>query len=158
MLTALLLFALADPGRQRASLPPPADWKIEISTTGGIAGVGTGGLTLSSNGTLVITLINKKSCSYQLTASELQMAGSAIGAASPGGWLECYVLADTRTHCCDLITTTMTMTRNGGRDVYVVSWLTGTPPFPADLQNLVDVLRGPAGIDARYRQLCASAP
>lgn len=158
MLTAILLFALADPGRQRASLPPPTDWKIEISTTGGFTGAGGGGLTLSSNGTLVITMINKKSCTYQLTASELQMVSSAIAAASPASWLECYSLANVNTHCCDLITTTMSLSQRGGRDVYIVSWLTGTPPFPADLQNLVDVLRGPAGIDARYRQLCASAP
>ena len=156
MLTALVLFVLADPGRQRASLPAPADWKIEITTTGGIAGTGTGGLTVSSNGTLVITLINKKSCTYPLTASELQMISAALANAAPGKWLECYSLADVSTHCCDMVTTTMKLSQRGGRDVFVTSWLMA--PLPADLQGLVDVLRGPAGIDTRYRQLCATTP
>lgn len=158
MLAAFLILALADPVRQRASLPPVADWQIEITTTGGITGTGTGGLTVSSKGTLVITLINKKQCTYSLTASELQMVSAAVAGTTPGNWLECYSLADVSTHCCDLITSTMRLTQRGGRDVYITSWLTGTPPFPADLQNLVDVLRGPSGIDGHYRPLCATTP
>ena len=156
MFTALLLFALADPGRQRASLPPTTDWKIEITTTGGIAGTGTGGLTLTSGDSLAITLINKKSCMYQLTVSEMQMVNTALANAAPGNWLECYSLADVNTHCCDMVTTTMKLSQRGGRDVFVTSWLMA--PLPADLQGLVDVLRGPAGIDTRYRPLCATTP
>ena len=155
MFTALLLIALADPGRQRAALPAPPDWKIEITTTGGIAGTGTGGLTVSSSGTLVVTLINKKSCTYQLTADELQMLNAAIANAQPRTWLECYSLADVSTHCCDLVTTTLKLTERGGRDVFATSWLTGGA-LPADLQGILDVLRGPAGIDTRYRQLCTT--
>jgi len=157
MLTALLLLAI-ESGRQRAAAPaaPLGDWKIEISTTGGFSGAGTGGVTVSSNGVLVITLINKKECTYQLTAGELQMLNAAVANAQPGTWLECYSLANVSTHCCDLVTTTLKLTQRGGRDLFVTSWLMG--PLPADLQNLVDVLRGPAGIDTRYRQLCATTP
>jgi hypothetical protein len=157
MVTALLLLAL-ESGRQRASLPPviPADWKIEISTTGGFAGSGTGGFTVASNGVLTITLINKKQCTYQLTASELQMLNSAVANTQPATWLECYTLADQSKHCCDLVTTTLKLSERDGRDVFVTSWLMG--PLPVDLQQLVDVLRGPAGIETRYRQLCATTP
>ena len=118
MLTAFLLLAFAQSGRQRPaspSVPTVTDWKIEITTDGG-------------------------------------------NNARPGAWLECYSFAEIRTHCCDLIRTTMTLSQRGNRDVFTTSWLTGAPPFPNDLQNLVDLLRGPAGIDARYRPLCATAP
>jgi len=157
MFTILFLLAL-ESGRQRAVVPtaPPADWKIEISTTGGFAGIGVGGVTASSNGVLVITLINKKQCTYQLTASELQMLNAAVANTQPAAWLECYTLADVSKHCCDLVTTTLKLSEREDRDVFVTSWLMG--PLPADLQNLVDVLRGPAGIDTRYRQLCATTP
>ena len=156
MLTAFLLLAL---GRQRVVIPaaPVRDWKIEITTTGGIAGGGVGGVTVSSSGVLTITLINKKQCTYQLTDAELQMLNAAIASAQPGNWLECYSLANVNTHCCDLVTTSLKLSEHGDHDVFVTSWLTGGT-LPPDLQNLIDVLRGPAGIDTRYRQLCATTP
>jgi hypothetical protein len=161
MLTAFLFLAFAQSGRQRPatpSAPTVSDWKIEMTTDGGFAGIGVGGLTVSSDGSLTITLMSSKKCTYQLTAAELQSLNAAVNNARPGSWLECYSLADTRTHCCDLVRTTMTLSEHGNRDVFTTSWLTGAPPFPMDLENLVDLLRGPAGIDARYRPLCASAP
>jgi len=153
MVTAFVLLLLAQ--RQRVATPaqPAGDWKIEITTEGGITGTGTGGLSVSSDGTLVITLINKKPCAFHLTAEELQTLNAAIGGTHPMEWLECYSFADVMTQCCDLVRTTLRVTLPN-RHVYVTSWLTGTPPFPADLASLVDALRGPAGIDARYRPLC----
>ena len=161
MLTAFLLLAFAQSGRQRPaspSVPTVTDWKIEITTDGGITGGGAGGLTLTSDGTLTIALSGSKKCSYQLTPGDLRALNAAVNNARPGAWLECYSFAEIRTHCCDLIRTTMTLSQRGNRDVFTTSWLTGAPPFPNDLQNLVDLLRGPAGIDARYRPLCATAP
>ena len=161
MLTAFLLLAFAQSGRQRPvtpSTPAVSDWKIEIKTDGGFAGIGVGGLTVSSDGTLTITLMSSKKCTYQLTASELQSVSAAVNNARPAAWLECYSFADVKSHCCDLVRTTMTLSERGNRDVFTTSWLTGAPAFPIDLESLVDLLRGPAGIDARYRPLCASAP
>ena len=160
MFTALLLFALTNPPRQRVSLPPATDWKIEITTTGGIAGIGTGGMTVSSDGMITITSISGENCAYQLKAEDLQSLKGALQNAQPAAWLECYSPADVHMHCCDLVRTTMTMSQGGGRDVFTTSWLTGIPPFPTDPRNLVDLFRGPGGIDARYRALfiCSSNP
>jgi hypothetical protein len=161
-LVTLFILAVAVEGlaqRQRA-VPPSltgSDWKIEISTTGGFTGGGNGGLIVSSDGNLVITFgasPGSKRCTFQLTKGELQMIDAAVRSANPAVWSECYSLADMRTHCCDLIRTTLSLSLRGGRDQYVTSWLMSV--LPTDLQSLYDVLRGPAGIDARYRPLCAT--
>ena len=159
MFAALLLFALAQ--RQRAAAPAQpviTDWTIEITTEGGFTGGGVGGMTVSSDGTLTIVMGAAKKCTYRLSPGEVQSVTAAVSVTRPGTWMECYSLADVRTHCCDLVTTRLKLSERGGRDVFITSWLTGAPPFPIDLQNLVDLLRGPAGIDARYRPLCASTP
>ncbi|HEY6843836.1 MAG TPA: hypothetical protein VI391_06685 [Thermoanaerobaculia bacterium] len=149
MLTALIVLALAQQ-RQRPSTPAAPAWTIELSTDGGFTGSGSGGLTVGSDGKLGITLVNKKQCTFQLSTTELQSLNDAIANARPAAWLECYSLADLSTHCCDLIRTTLKL--NAGK-TYVTSWLNGSG-FPADLQAIVEALRGPGGIDARYRPLC----
>ena len=147
--------------RQRTVTPPVpvSDWKIEITTDGGFTGNGSGGLLVSSDGILVMTLgpsSTAKRCTFQLSKSELQVIDAAVRSANPAAWLECYSLADVKTHCCDLIRTTLSLTTNSGRDQSVTSWLNGT--LPSDLQALLDVLRGSAGVDVRYRPLCATTP
>jgi hypothetical protein len=148
--------------RQRSAAHPaqlPADWKIEITTSGGFTGNGNGGLILTADGTLVITLGNgpaSKRCSYQLSAPELQALDSVVRSARPQSWMECYSLANVGTHCCDLIRTSLSLSTRDGRDLYVTSWLTGSEGFPQDLKSLIDLLRGPASLDARYRPLCVT--
>ena len=151
-------------GRQRSVAHPAllaGDWKIEITSTGGITGGGNGGLIVSSDGVLVITFGStpqSKRCSFQLTADELRAVDDAVRSARPAAWAECYSLADVSTHCCDLIRTTLTLSARSGRDVYITSWLTGSQPLPGDLQIFSDLLRGPASLDARYRPLCTTMP
>ena len=85
-------------GRQRSVAHPAqsaGDWKIEITSTGGITGGGNGGLIVSSDSVLVITFGStpqSKRCSFQLTADELRarrlsragsFPGSAAGCGSP---------------------------------------------------------------------------
>ncbi len=162
MIAALLVIALAQPGRTRAANPPPeppSDWKIEMTTDGGFTGGGNGGLVVSSDGALVITFGStsaSKKCGFHLTAGEMQALNEAIKNARPKTWAECHSLADVSTHCCDLIRTTFSLSARNGRDLYITSWLTGSPPLPNDLQSIVELLRGPAGLDARYRPLCAT--
>jgi hypothetical protein len=161
MFAALLAIVLAQAGRQRPVNPPTApitDWKIEITTDGGITGGGSGGLIVSSDGSLVITFGtgSSKRCTYRLTAGELQAVDAAVRNARPTAWWECYSAADVSTHCCDLIRTTLTLSARNGRDVYTTSWLIAT--LPADLENIHNVLRGNGGIDAHYRALCLTTP
>ena len=40
------------------------------------------------------------------------------------------------------------------RKTYITSWLSGPSGLPPELQASADILRGPAGIDTRYRPLC----
>jgi hypothetical protein len=159
-----MLFAAAASAqtRQRSATHPvevPPDWKMEITTSGGFTGSGNGGLIVSADGTLIITFgsaPDAKRCTYQLTAEQLQALDSAVRNTRPQSWMECYSLANISAHCCDLIRTTLTLSARAGRDLYVTSWLTGSQGFPPDLSNLMELLRGAEGIDARYRRLCVT--
>jgi hypothetical protein len=148
--------------RQRSAAHPaqlPADWKIEITTSGGFTGSGNGGMVLSADGALTITLGNtpaSKRCTFQLNADELRALDAAVRNARPQSWTECYSLANLNTHCCDLIRTSFSLSARAGRDIYTTSWLTGSEGFPQDLKALIDQLFGPASLDARYRPLCVT--
>jgi hypothetical protein len=162
----LLLFvvaaASAQQTRQRSAAHPtqlPADWKIEITTSGGFTGSGNGGLIVSADGTLIITLGNNpasKRCTFQLNADELNVLDAVVRNSRPQSWTECYSLANVNTHCCDLIRTSLSLSARAGRDLYVTSWLTGSEGFPQDLKSLIDLLLGPASLNARYRPLCVT--
>ena len=56
LILAIAITASAQPGGRQRSITHPAqlapDWKIEITTSGGITGGGTGGLIVSANGAL----------------------------------------------------------------------------------------------------------
>ncbi|HYS53764.1 MAG TPA: hypothetical protein VER58_08410 [Thermoanaerobaculia bacterium] len=168
MKRAMLILAIAatasaqQSGRQRSIAHPVQlgpDWGIEITTSGGITGGGSGGLIVSSDGALIIAFGSNpsaKRCTFQLTAVELQDLVTAVGNGRPRSWMECYSLADVGTHCCDLIRTNVTLSARNGRDLYMTSWLTGTESLPQDLHRLIELLRGPAGLDSRYRPLCAT--
>ena len=146
--------------RQRSAHPAPlaADWKVEIATSGGFTGGGSGGLIISSDGTLLVTFGNApaaRRCSFQLSTAELQALDAAVRNARPQSWMECYSLANIRTHCCDLIRTSLTLTARSGAEMYTTSWLTGST-LPQDLDAIEDLLRGPGSLDARYRPLCVT--
>ena len=151
LITIAATTASPQAARQRSS----ADWKIEIATRGGFTGGGSGGLIISSDGTLVVTFGNSRRCSFQLSAADLQALDEAVRNARPQSWMECYSLANIRTHCCDLIRTSLTLTSRSGADMYATSWITGST-LPRDLDAIDDLLHGPGSLDARYRPLCVT--
>jgi hypothetical protein len=159
-----MLFAAAASAqtRQRSATHPvevPPDWKIEITTSGGFTGGGNGGLIVSADGTLVITLGNgtaSKRCTYRLKTDELQPLDAIVRTSRPRSWMECYSLANVDTHCCDLIRTNISLSARAGADLYITSWLLGSEGLPQDLKALIELLRGPGSLDARYRQLCVT--
>ena len=158
MLTAFLLFAL-ESGRQRAVKMPvqqATDWNIQVTSTGGFGGGGAGSLTVTSDG--VIVMLDNPRCKYKLTPNELQTLDAAVKAAQPSNWLECYSLADVSTHCCDLFHWTVTLSTARGRNNYTTSFYMITPAVPLDLDNILELLIGPAGLHSRYRTLCATTP
>ena len=160
----MLVVAVAVSAQTRTRSAPhpvqlPADWKIEITTSGGFTGGGNGGLIVSADGTLVITFgsaPNAKRCTFQLTTEQLQALDLAVRNSRPQSWMECYSLANVGTHCCDLIRTSLSLSSRDGRDLYVTSWLTGSSGLPQDLSNLMELLRGADGVDGRYRRLCVT--
>jgi hypothetical protein len=162
ILLIVAVAASAQQTRQRSTPHPvqlPADWKVEVTTSGGLTGSGSGGLIVSADGTLIITFGNapsSKRCTFQLNADELRALDAAVRSARPRSWMECYSLADINAHCCDLIRTNLSLSARAGRDLYLTSWLTGSEGFPQDLASLNELLRGPASLDARYRPLCVT--
>jgi hypothetical protein len=160
-----MLFAAAAASaqtRQRSATHPveaPSDWKIEITTSGGITGGGAGGLIVSADGTLVMTLGNNaasKRCTYQLRTDELQALDAIVRTSRPQSWMECYSLANVNTHCCDLIRTNMSLSTRAGRDLYITSWFLGSEGLPQDLKALAELLRGAGSLDARNRPSCVT--
>jgi hypothetical protein len=157
--------------RRAGTLPPPTapalisvtPWTVEITTDGGLDGRGSGALKLSNDGTLTVTPPRAKhACTYQLTQDEMLPIGDLVGSANPQQWLASYADASNPNGCCDMIRTTLVLTRDDVRPNvgYTASWYDAHRPLPADLAAIADALFSgakPASLRARYIPLCMSA-
>jgi hypothetical protein len=138
-------------------------WSIEITTQGGFTGSGNGGVTVSSDGKIGILLLGDSAprCTFQLDAAALASVTRVVTLASPQTWVESYVPAPLQRRCCDMITTSLRLTRNeDGRDVvYETRWLGGASSLPFDLADLIStVINGESSVRSRYIPLCTKTP
>ena len=138
-LAALLLLVATD---------EPA-WKIEITTSGGFAGHGSGSLTVVADGTVIV----RPGCRLRLSADDLKKLNELIEKAKPREWKASYVVPTNPAGCCDMIGMTMTLTRGGAR--WTSTWFDDHLPFPPDLDAIVSALWGPpTAIRSRYKAQC----
>ena len=127
-----------------AAADEPA-WRIEITTTGGFTGRGAGGLVITADGNLT----PRPDCGARLTADDLKAIGELVRKAKPREWKPSYVTPMNPHGCCDMIKTTLTLTRGGSR--WTSTWFDDHLPLPADLAAVVTALWAPTpSIRSRY--------
>jgi hypothetical protein len=161
---ALTCCASAAPPKRAVARVQPAvaggAWSIELTSSGGFDGRGYGGLTLTSDGTLVITLRDgKTSCRYALTADELRAVDELVTRADATNWVASYALASNPHGCCDMFQTNLKLVRADG--TFQTMWYQTVPPMPADLVALERRLAATddaSSLRSRYQPLCAPVP
>jgi hypothetical protein len=117
-----------------AAVAPPRPWKIQLDSSGGFAGRGNGSYTIDSGGTVTVTDMAGKSCTYELTKEELARIEKLLVKAKPKAWSASYM---PKNPCCDRFEWTLTLT--AGERTYKTQWLDREPkpPAPKDLIALV---------------------
>jgi hypothetical protein len=150
-LRAIFLMVLAT---ACAAAPRPVrPWHIELTSSGGIAGRGTGSYALDSKGALTVTTMTRQQCTYTLTDAELQRIEKLLAAARLDAWKDSYLPENS---CCDRIEWDLAIDRAGVKRT--TKWLE-EPPLPKDLVALVHAIT--AADDAQsiasvYAQRCRS--
>ncbi|HKR65216.1 MAG TPA: hypothetical protein VJZ00_15905 [Thermoanaerobaculia bacterium] len=118
---------------------PKTPWRVEVTTSGGIAGRGIGSYAIDSDGNITIKTMGGKECTFRATAEELDHFTSILGRSKPDQWGR-YVPENS---CCDRITYTLTYDR------YKAEWIDDPLPMPEDLVALNKALN-----DLRAKHAC----
>lgn len=91
--SAVALWACASAAPVADTPPPAADWSVRIATSGGLAGGGRGGVSISADGKLVAEPAPARgrtkpeaACEGTLTEDERTRIARAVAAAKPEGW------------------------------------------------------------------------
>ena len=137
----------------RVAIPAPspviadAPWSVEITSSGGFTGMGSGNVRIDSDGKLAIGVFKPGRCEFIVPAGELAEIGDAVSSLRSDLWFASYVPADVRLRCCDLITLDVKVTRSetnratgqAETGVYETSLLAHPTPLsiPKDLSDLV---------------------
>jgi hypothetical protein len=134
-----------------ASMPSPQAetteirfWNVQIKTSGGFAGVGNGAVSVSSDGTAVVTKPVARGatavpCKGQLKAAELKKIRDAISQSKPDGWkvAEFDVAAP---DAFGYVLTLQTETAADKRE-FTAIWYDNTfAKLPTDLKYLTEVI------------------
>ena len=141
-------------------------WSVELVSTGGFTGAGSGDIRISSDGKLVVGhfVQGGKTCDFLLPQGELASIEQTVRSLRAGTWVSSYIPADTRALCCDLIVVNLTLTRTeqdigSTRPVlvtYKTQFISSASNLPGDLDGLRALLAGnPDSYLTRYRRLCS---
>jgi hypothetical protein len=130
---AALLFALAACTAASRTIDP---WKLELTSSGGIAGKGVGSISIDSGGAVRVTTSQGKECSFTATPAELRALQDALANAKPETWKSSYAPENV---CCDRMTYELKASI-GGKET-AVTWIDDPLPMPADLTALIDAVR-----------------
>jgi len=127
---SLILFA----GCAASHAAPKRPWRVEVTTSGGITGRGTGNYAIDSDGKVVARLFNGRECTFTTDAGGIE---AILAKARPNDWKESYVPENT---CCDRIEYTLTYDEAGVKKT--TTWIDDPLPMPADLVALSDAIVG----------------
>jgi hypothetical protein len=138
-LSGLLLASLLLTSCAASSVSPAEPWRIEVTSSGGLAGRGAGTYAVASDGTVSATLMNGASCTFNLTPSELARVKELLGASKRPAWSPSYVPDES---CCDRFSYRLTVDEAGA--VSSTHWIDQPLPMPADLEALSSFMVGGA--------------
>ena len=130
---------------------PETPWRVGIATTGGITGRGTGTFSIASDGTVSVTTMANKTCSYRAADEDLARFEKLLAAARPSEWKASYAPEN---RCCDRIEYTLTL--DEGDQKITTEWIDDPLPRPADLIALAEAIIGgeDASLRRHYGELC----
>jgi hypothetical protein len=113
---------------------PKRPWRVEVTTTGGIAGRGTGDYAIDSDGKVAARLFNGRECTFTASASDLE---TILANARPSEWKESYLPENP---CCDRFEYTLMYDEAGVKTT--TKWVDDPLPMPADLVALSNAIVG----------------
>jgi hypothetical protein len=129
---------------------PDEPWRIEITTSGGFAGHGAGGAVVTAGGALQM----QRDCELRLSADDVKSLAELVTKAKPQDWKPSYANPANPNGCCDMIQTTLTLTRSGKK--WTSSWYNDHLPLPADLEAILAAVWSSEtkSVAERYRPQC----
>ena len=136
LLSVLFLTACA-----AARSTPERPWRIEVATSGGIAGHGVGTFAVDSDGLVRVQKPRSDAeCTWTLGDEELNDLEILLGRAMAGSWSDSYV---PKNSCCDRIHYTLSVDEAG--DVRTTRWIDAPLPMPEELSALTNAIVGGEG-------------
>lgn len=133
-----------------ARTEPAEPWSVSVTSSGGITGKGAGSYSIDSAGTIHVTTMIGKSCSYTATAEELTRFRSLVASARPTAWAASYIPENA---CCDRIEYELTLDEAGTKKT--VRWIDDPAPMPKDLVALTNAMVGaPPSLRVDYGGKC----
>jgi len=130
---------------------PQTPWRVEIATSGGIAGRGMGTFAIASDGTVSVKTMTGTTCSNRATDDEIARIEELLAAARPEQWSASYAPEN---RCCDRFEYTLTIEEADRKTT--TEWIDDPLPMPADLTALADAIvgGGEASLRRKYGELC----
>lgn len=149
-LFAVLLFMTTGSCAASQASAPATPWKISLTSSGGLAGRGNGSYAIDSSGTIAVTTMTGKSCSFQASDEVRQRFSDLLASAKPREWKASYIPKD---RCCDRFEYALTVDEAG--TVTRTEWIDNPPPMPKDLAAIADALvDGPSSLRVLYAPRC----
>jgi hypothetical protein len=138
-LSALAVILMMTLSCAAARTAPAEPWRISLTSGGGFAGKGAGSFAIDSEGTVSVTTMTGKSCTFRATDVERKRFVELLTNARPETWDESYVPENS---CCDRISYEMTIDEAG--KTKTVKWIDDPRPMPKDLEALTEAMVGGA--------------
>lgn len=137
VMTMIFLAACAGANGTPNEAVSAAPWRIEMTSSGGFAGRGAGNYTLDSTGTLAVTTMNGRTCTFQLEPEEVARFDFLLAAAQPANWKPSYAPED---RCCDRIEYRLKANFKGAD--HTTEWIDDPLPMPEGLTKLWMAMTG----------------
>jgi hypothetical protein len=131
-LSAIFLVLLA--GCTATHATPKRPWRVEVTTSGGITGRGTGDYAIDSGGKVTARLSDGRACTFTADAARIE---ALLAKARPAEWKESYFPENP---CCDRFEYTLTYDEAGAKTA--TKWVDDPLPMPADLVALSQAIVG----------------
>lgn len=149
LLLPLLVGCAAQPSMTSSATQP---WRVELNSSGGLAGRGNGSFVVSSDGSVRVTTMERKSCTFRATDAELHKLAEVIQRSRPSAWKASYVPKET---CCDRFEWNLALTV--GEAETKTSWIDDPLPMPADLEAVIEAITSSSdagSIRSRFYERC----
>jgi hypothetical protein len=144
----LSLVVVANCAAGRPPLKKP--WRVEVQSSGGLAGRGMGTYAINSDGKLDATLPNGRPCSATIESGRLRELEKVLGETQPAAWKDSYVPENS---CCDRFEYSLTFDEAGKETR--TRWIDDPSPMPPDLEALTQaIIHGPRSIRVQAAELC----